>query len=157
MSTAEASESQQHPTPEISAPKNLQGRSCVLCQQRKVKCDRKDPCAACSRAHVECIFRAPAPPRRRKRKPPESELLARLTRYEQLLPSLGAKIDGAHENDATVDPDRRMEQTATPESIAGDSRRELSHPGGKLKNATSPDVQTRRLIVGEGMTKYLEK
>lgn len=157
MSTAEASESQQRSISESSATKNLQGRSCVLCQQRKVKCDRKDPCAACSRAHVECIFRAPAPPRRRKRKPPESELLARLTRYEQLLPSLGAKIDGVHESDAMIDPDRHIEQITTPERTAGDSRKALSHLGGKLKNATSPDVQPRRLIVGEGMTKYLEK
>lgn len=154
MSTTEASESQ-HPTMEVSATKDPpQGRSCVLCQQRKVKCDRKDPCSACSRAHVECIFRAPAPPRRRKRKPLESDLLARLTRYEQLLPTLGVKIDSADERDA-MDSDGRM-TAATPERIAIDSRRELSRSGSKL-NATSPDVQTKRLIVGEGTTKYFEK
>lgn len=103
---------------------------------------------------MECIFRAPAPPRRRKRKALESDLLARLTRYEQLLPTLGVKIDSADERDA-MDPDGRMTAT-TPERIAIDSRRELSRPGSKL-NATSPDVQTKRLIVGEGTTKYLEK
>lgn len=157
MSTPEATESQQHPTPEISATKNPKGRSCVLCQQRKVKCDRKDPCAACSRAHVECIFRAPAPPRRRKRKLPESDLLARLSRYEQLLPGLGAKIDSTNEKDAMIEADQRTEDATTPEKTAGYSRKESSRPGGKPKNATSPDVQNRRLIIGEGMPKFLEK
>ncbi|MCJ1471357.1 hypothetical protein MMC07_010005 [Pseudocyphellaria aurata] len=157
MTTPEATESLQHPSSEISATKNPKGRSCVLCQQRKVKCDRKDPCAACSRAHVECVFRAPAPPRRRKRKPSQSDLLARLTRYEQLLPGLGAKIDSVHEKDATIEHDGRMEVVTTPERTAGVSRKELSRLGGKLKNVISPDVQNRRLIGGEGTPKYLER
>lgn len=157
MSTTEASESHQHTTPELSATKNSKGRSCVLCQQRKVRCDRKDPCSACTRARVECIVRAPAPPRRRSRKPPDSDLLARLTRYEQILPSFGSKIDGADGRDAMIDSGGRMEQARTPERIAGNSRKELSGAGGKLKNAISPDVQTGRSIDGEGKTKYLEK
>lgn len=157
MSTTEASESQQHLTPELSATKNPKGRSCVLCQQRKVKCDRKEPCAACSRAHVECTFRAPAPPRRRKRKPPESDLLERLTRYEQLLPNLGPKVDGANEQDAMVGLDARVEQAAAPERMTGNSRKEWSHAGSKLRKATTPDGQTGRLAISEGKTRYLEK
>ncbi|RAL12218.1 transcription factor domain protein [Aspergillus homomorphus CBS 101889] len=41
--------------------------SCVVCNRRKVKCDRQDPCSACTRNGVECIYRAHFPPRRRKR------------------------------------------------------------------------------------------
>lgn len=41
--------------------------SCVVCHNRKVKCDRKEPCSNCSKANVECIYRPPPPPRRRKR------------------------------------------------------------------------------------------
>ncbi|KAJ5124126.1 uncharacterized protein N7515_007951 [Penicillium bovifimosum] len=40
--------------------------SCTVCHNRKVKCDRQDPCSNCSKVGVECIYRAP-PPRRRKR------------------------------------------------------------------------------------------
>lgn len=41
--------------------------SCVLCKERKIKCDRHDPCAACVKAHVPCVFKKPEPPKRRKR------------------------------------------------------------------------------------------
>ncbi|RFU24475.1 hypothetical protein B7463_g11863, partial [Scytalidium lignicola] len=66
---------------------------CVLCQQRKVKCDRNEPCANCNRIGVECIPASTLPPRRRKRRFPEAELLARLQRYERHLKSYGANID----------------------------------------------------------------
>ena len=72
----------------------VQKHSCVLCQQRKVKCDRKDPCSNCTKSRVDCIFRAPAIPRRRQKtkKPPDADLLLRLKRYEDLLKNYGAKI-----------------------------------------------------------------
>ncbi|KAJ5918381.1 hypothetical protein N7454_010756 [Penicillium verhagenii] len=41
--------------------------SCVVCHNRKVKCDRKERCSNCAKASVECVYRAPPPPRRRKR------------------------------------------------------------------------------------------
>lgn len=41
--------------------------SCVICYQRKVKCDRQDPCSNCAKSRAECIYRSPPPPRRRKR------------------------------------------------------------------------------------------
>ncbi len=64
---------------------------CRLCQQRKVKCDRKDPCTNCSKAGVECILAAPG---RRKNKPvQDSELLTRLKRYEDALRGYGADVD----------------------------------------------------------------
>ncbi|CAG8898804.1 unnamed protein product [Penicillium egyptiacum] len=43
--------------------------ACVVCHNRKVKCDKKDPrtpCSNCARANVECIYRAPPPPRRKR-------------------------------------------------------------------------------------------
>ncbi|KAM5350255.1 hypothetical protein ACJ41O_006760 [Fusarium nematophilum] len=64
--------------------------ACVLCQQRKKKCDRKSPCSFCIKA--SCIFEAaktvcipstPAP--KRKRRKPTKELMERLERCEQLL------------------------------------------------------------------------
>jgi len=66
---------------------------CVLCQQRKVKCDRTDPCANCVKARVECVSPTTLPPRRRKKRFPEAELLARLRKYEQHLRSYGADIE----------------------------------------------------------------
>lgn len=58
--------------------------ACVLCQQRKVKCDRKFPCVHCVRAGVDCVPAALLP-RQRRRRFPERELLERLRHYETLL------------------------------------------------------------------------
>jgi len=58
--------------------------ACVLCQQRKVKCDRKTPCNNCTKAGVQCVSAALVP-RQRRRRFPERELLDRLRHYEELL------------------------------------------------------------------------
>ncbi|KAK9322024.1 hypothetical protein V1517DRAFT_362119 [Lipomyces orientalis] len=77
---------------------------CVLCQRRKVKCDRNEPCANCNNAGVECVPASTLPPRKRKRRFPEAELLTRLQRYERHLRRYGADIDainheGSHDGE----------------------------------------------------------
>jgi hypothetical protein len=69
--------------------------ACVLCQQRKVKCDRKFPCANCTRAQVQCVP-ATLLPHRRKRRFPERELLERLRKYEDLLRRNEINFDPLH-------------------------------------------------------------
>ncbi|ROV91862.1 hypothetical protein VMCG_09183 [Cytospora schulzeri] len=68
--------------------------ACVLCQQRKVKCDRKFPCANCLRAGVHCVPANTLYPRQRRRRFPERELLERLRNYEDLL----------HQNEIDFEP-----------------------------------------------------
>lgn len=58
--------------------------ACVLCQQRKVKCNRQTPCNHCIKSCVGCVP-ATLATRRRKRRFPEKELLDRLHKYEDLL------------------------------------------------------------------------
>ncbi|TLD35302.1 C6 transcription factor [Venturia nashicola] len=58
--------------------------ACVLCQQRKVKCNHQSPCNQCIKSRVECIPTTLAP-RRRKRRFTERDLLDRLRKYEELL------------------------------------------------------------------------
>jgi ribosomal protein L13E len=58
--------------------------ACLLCQQRKVRCDRKFPCANCTKAGVQCTSAALIP-RQRRRRFPEKDLLDRLRHYEDLL------------------------------------------------------------------------
>jgi hypothetical protein len=93
-------------TPLASAyrpPKPQRILACVLCQQRKVKCDRKFPCNHCIKAKVQCVP-AQQMPRRRKR-PTEQELMERLRQYEGLL----------KKNNIAVEPvdDMEMEDTVT--------------------------------------------
>ena len=58
--------------------------ACQACQQRKVKCDRRFPCANCVRAQAQCVP-AGLVPRQRRRRFPERELLARIRHYESVL------------------------------------------------------------------------
>lgn len=82
--------------------------SCVTCRRRKVRCDRRDPCANCTRQNIDCHF--PVTGRLPRRRPPptgsasgsaahrQSELLNRLRRLEAVVTELGAQIeDGAKE------------------------------------------------------------
>ncbi|KAL4983687.1 hypothetical protein BDW68DRAFT_29301 [Aspergillus falconensis] len=61
-------------------------RSCTLCRQRKVKCDRQQPCSNCTKADTRCVF-PPGLGRRpkRPRKAVEARLLAQLSRLESVV------------------------------------------------------------------------
>ena len=73
--------------------KLTRGTSCVLCQQRKVRCDKNKPCANCVKAKVECRVIPPQPPRRRKKRLHEKDLIDRLKKYENLLTKHGIEFD----------------------------------------------------------------
>ena len=68
-------------------------RSCTTCRKRKVKCDKRHPCSNCNRAAIECVFPGPGRAPRRSRKPPDTELLARLRRLEGVVQGLGKGIE----------------------------------------------------------------
>ncbi|RPA82243.1 hypothetical protein BJ508DRAFT_225075 [Ascobolus immersus RN42] len=87
------------PTYPVTPAKPPRVHSCVLCQQRKVKCDRQTPCSNCKKARVECLSSVSIRPRRRKRRFPEAELLARLRKYEDMLKELGVKLEGDGEKE----------------------------------------------------------
>lgn len=96
---------------------NLRKHPCVLCQQRKVKCDRNSPCANCTKARVECVSPVKSAHKRRKKRFPEAELLARLRKYEEHLRRYGADIDAINQ-EVTPIPTRSSIQDKT-EDIAG--------------------------------------
>ena len=87
-------EQQQHAAQlDAASIKLTRGTSCVLCQQRKVRCDKNKPCANCVKAGVECRIVPPQPPRRRKKRLQEKDLIERLKKYEILLSEHGVKFD----------------------------------------------------------------
>lgn len=69
--------------------------ACVLCQHRKIKCDRNHPCSHCVKSRVECIP-ATQLPRQRRRRFPERVLLDRLREYEDLLRQNNIKFEPLH-------------------------------------------------------------
>jgi ribosomal protein L13E len=111
-------------SPSSSQPVNKPQRvlACVLCQQRKVRCDRKFPCANCKKVGVQCVSAALAP-RQRRRRFPERELLERLRHYEDLLQRNNIPFEPLHPTPNIIDPThptftnasaRRMEEQNTP-------------------------------------------
>lgn len=101
---------------ESGATKTPKILSCMLCQQRKIKCNKGSPCSNCQKLRVECIPTAPLS-RPRKRRFAEAELLARLRRYEDLLRSYGANIDDLRGKDPVRDvksePEQSIEDTGS--------------------------------------------
>ena len=90
--------------------------ACLLCQQRKVKCDRKFPCANCIKSRAQCVPAAQVP-RRRRRRFPERELLERLRKYEELLRQNNIKFEPLHkdspgETDGCYDSDGEQPKAA---------------------------------------------
>jgi hypothetical protein len=81
-------------------PKPQRVLACILCQQRKVKCDRTFPCSTCVKHGTQCV---PATqPRPRRRRFPERELLDRLRRYETLMKQNNVKFDPLHDDNSST-------------------------------------------------------
>lgn len=83
-------------------PKQPRVLACLLCQQRKVKCDRKFPCANCTRSHAHCVPAATQTLRQRRRRFPERELLDRLRHYESLLRQSDIRFEPLHKDHSTT-------------------------------------------------------
>jgi hypothetical protein len=71
-------------TSDLPASSKLASQSCDRCAVRKVKCDKQQPCTACSRHNVQCEYRI-LPKRRRRRKPDNDILNGRLEQYQRPL------------------------------------------------------------------------
>lgn len=124
--SAPQQQQQQQPL-DPAAVKLTRGTSCVLCQQRKVRCDKNKPCANCVKAKVECRVIPPQPPRRRKKRLQEKDLIDRLKKYESLLAEHGVKVDAiGHE--------------LRPDGPPGDDVDELENDFEGLK--TSPEASS---------------
>jgi hypothetical protein len=96
------------------------GTTCELCHQRKVKCDRADPCGGCTALRADCVPHVRKARVWRRRRFPEADLLRKLREHEALLrergiafkplypPGLdgdGGGDDDAHEGERKPDVD----------------------------------------------------
>ncbi|OIW27881.1 hypothetical protein CONLIGDRAFT_655572 [Coniochaeta ligniaria NRRL 30616] len=71
-------------------PKKVE-RSCILCHRRKIRCDKKSPCATCTRTGVLCCYPASEQPvTRRPRKTTIADVAERLVRLERTLVAISS-------------------------------------------------------------------
>ena len=89
-------------TPEQRVAKPQRVLACVLCQQRKIKCERRFPCSNCVKSGSQCVPAALIP-RQRRRRFPERELLERLRQYEDLLRQHNIRFEPLHKGASTSD------------------------------------------------------
>ena len=73
------------------APPNK--NSCVRCARRKSKCDKANPCSGCSKAQVACLYRAPVPSQRHRRRLTQRDLLSKIQELETLLQNHSIQFD----------------------------------------------------------------
>lgn len=150
--------------------------SCLTCRQRKVKCDRRDPCSNCVKAARECSFVPPVRGKRRRTKPAKEGLHARVRRYEEMLKSFGAKIDPAEmgsyggSGGLGAESDEEEDDEDDDEDGTGDGTGD-DHGDGASVSQAGPDAGNRppsprayptreplhtRLINGKDSTRYVD-
>ena len=83
--------------PKARDPSDLKPLSCTNCRQRKIKCDKSNPCSACKRSGTDCVFpkRIRVPRGRqgvRNSKSRDDELLRRIGKLEALVEKMGGDI-----------------------------------------------------------------
>lgn len=111
--------------------------SCVNCRRRKVRCDRRHPCAHCIRNKAECVFPVSGriPRRDRDANYPnlpgqkQAELLGRLRRLEAMVGDLGSQVEQA----APVSrDDRPVESSRSATSATAVAASERGWPESRL-------------------------
>ena len=125
----------------MDSNQDLREFACLLCRQRKVRCDRQDPCSNCLKAQMQCSFVAPVRGKREKKpkKKPKAVyegLHAKLHRYERMLEKHGEKLDPPLEQDAS-------DSDATPEPV-------IQTPGSSMSLGTRPQTETSNLVQSTG-------
>ncbi|OJJ31303.1 hypothetical protein ASPWEDRAFT_62525 [Aspergillus wentii DTO 134E9] len=88
-------------------------RSCTVCRQRKVKCDRQRPCTNCIRNGADCLY-PPGPGRapKRPRRVADTRVLDRLSRMEKIVKQFQSQAEGSN-NMNTVDESKDEKSSDT--------------------------------------------
>lgn len=104
-------------------------RSCLRCNERKVRCDRNHPCGRCLQAKAECSFpenkRAP----RKLNRPPIATILGQLKELKQEVERLRASSDtnddsvGSRQQSHSGPDQQAYTQVQTPDTQASTSGR----------------------------------
>lgn len=153
MTTASAtasSETTPSPSATVTGDHQIQKAfTCVLCAQRKVKCDKlPGGCNNCTKARVPCIYKAPPPPRRRRKGVRDVDVTTKLRIYEDALRGAG------------IDPEEILKQAFLVNGKSSDKRQGANGgPTVQREEAAKDepeDVEVGVLVTEHGKSRYLE-
>lgn len=147
------------PSSTNSGAKSATAYSCVRCFDRKVKCSR-DPegCSNCIKSGVDCLYRVPPAPRRRKKRTQEEILKARLDHYEQILRNKGIDVhrEGIKAEDLPETSPDPVASNAPPKgSQNGTSTVSQATIGGGGCMMPNHGFNNAKLIVDQGRTRFV--
>lgn len=127
-------------------------RSCTLCRQRKVKCDRQQPCSCCIRSRFECTYPfgpGRAPKRPRNTSTLNAQVMDKLRSLEQVIKRLTSEREAAFGGYGA--PTGGPVGASTVMQV-----REKPRAGSELLKAdTSVEQQFGRLIVQDTRSHYI--
>lgn len=139
-------------------------RSCELCRQRKVKCDRRQPCSHCTRSGQDCVYPAgPGRAPKRSRRAENAQLMDKLSRLEHIIKRLASENKGDSEAAVEHHSEEDVDQTqSTPHSSRPDgadrqqpSKSASEEPEVSGENNASLDVQFGRLVINDSKSYYV--
>ncbi|RWA14308.1 hypothetical protein EKO27_g779 [Xylaria grammica] len=136
-------------TAQLAQPTHL--RSCVLCRQRKVKCDRRQPCSNCIRAGANCVH-PPGAGRAAKRPRPavDAKVLDRLSQLETTIRRLQQQAKGR-------EADSRIASEFIPQHApwADSQARERKSLLDEANQETETIPELGRLVIEESQSRYV--
>ncbi|ORY58142.1 uncharacterized protein BCR38DRAFT_448211 [Pseudomassariella vexata] len=129
------------PLPPSRSPKLQRVLACVLCQQRKVKCNRSFPCTNCIKSRAQCIP-ATQVTHHRKDMFPKRELLDRVIKYEDLLRRNNVPFEPLHKDQTgeKQTPNAGNEYVSVDEQ-SKDVGIDDSSPSGNIKSEKSEEAK----------------
>ncbi|KAF3906851.1 hypothetical protein ABW21_db0203420 [Orbilia brochopaga] len=116
--------------PETTAPKP-RPFNCIVCKNRKVKCDRQMPCSTCAKLNFECQYIDPGPRKKRKSSSKHENLMQRLNKYEELLKQVESNV-------------RLLDGVELPNEDKNESSKDASSPE-RLNKKVKLDSQSDKL------------
>lgn len=141
----------QTPEGRLKPGEDLKRFSCLTCRQRKVKCDRVNPCSQCMKAVTQCSFIAPVRGKRKSTKKPKEGLHSKLKRYEEMLKGYGAKIE-LSDDENLLDGNEASEDDVEMAEAEG-AKPHKREQGGPYKL----DRSKSRLVSKNGSSRYFDK
>lgn len=124
---------------------SLKGYSCLICRQRKVRCDRRTPCSNCVKAEKQCSFIPPVRGKRKRTKRPREGLHAKLKRYEGLLRSYGVKVEPSDDGEESES------------EVASQHDTEMNDAAESRSKSIDIDEANPTLVAKEGSSRYFDR
>jgi hypothetical protein len=125
---------------------DLKRYSCLICRQRKVKCDRNTPCNNCIKNQKQCSFIPPVRGRRKRTTPTKEGLHTKLRRYEELLKSSGVRTE----------PDEDANSSASGSELVSQAHVKKTHAQYKTR-ALSFGSTPPKLVTTERTSRYFDR